>query len=289
MSRVAGKTVVITGASAGTGAAAARALHRLGANVVPVGRSAEKTAAVARELGVRGYTVDFANLEDVQRLARTLLDALPRIDVLAANAGSVVPGGRGAADGLEPTLAVNALGPWLLLRLLGPRLRGGRVVSTSSRSHVGAGLEPSRIQDTAGMRPHDVYARAKLAFGLLLREFGRRHPDVVVADFHPGIIASDFGRYLGVAGGVLTVLARPFLDTPEDGARRLVQLVTTDEEISGRYFSRGHPAAGSPLLQDRTLSAALWSLAERLCAGYLWVDEPGDVTEGDRHAVPTHV
>lgn len=269
MSSVKGKTIVITGASAGTGAAAARALHRLGANVVPVGRSAEKTAAIARELGVQSYTVDFSSLKDVQGLAHTLLDAFPRIDVLAANAGAVVPGGRPTAEGLEPTLAVNALGPWLLLRLLEPRLRGGRVVSTSSRSHVGAALEPSRIQDTAGMGPHDVYARAKLAFGLLLREFGRRHPDIVVADFHPGIIASDFGRYMGVAGGILTVLAKPFLDTPQDGARRLVQLVLTDEDINGRYFARERPAAGAPLLQDRDLSAALWGQAEQLCTKYL--------------------
>jgi hypothetical protein len=69
------------------------------------------------------------------------------------------------------------------------------------------------------MWPHAVYARAKLAFGVL-REFGRRTPGVTVADFHPGIIASDFGRYMGVRGAVLTRLAKPFLDRPVDGARR---------------------------------------------------------------------
>jgi hypothetical protein len=71
------------------------------------------------------------------------------------------------------------------------------------------------------MRPHAVYARAKLAFGVLLREFGRRTPGVTVADFHPGIIASDFGRYMGVSGAVLTRLARPFLDTPSSLAQEV--------------------------------------------------------------------
>jgi len=269
VSGIEGKTVVITGASAGTGAAAARELHRRGALVVPVGRSAAKTEAVAAELGVRPFTVDFARLDDVQRLGHELLEALPRIDVLAANAGAVVPGGRPTADGAETTFQVNALSPWLLMRLLAPRLVGGRVISTSSRSHLKATLAPHSVGDTAGMRPHDVYARAKLAFGVLLREFGRRTPGVTVADFHPGIIASDFGRYMGVRGAVLTRLARPFLDTPVDGARRLVHLATTEEDIDGHYFVDGRPAAGSPLLDDRNLATELWELAERMSAKYV--------------------
>lgn len=269
MTGIEGKTVVITGASAGTGAAAARELHRRGAFVVPVGRSAAKTAAVAAEFGVWPFTVDFASLDDVRRLGQELLEALPRIDVLAANAGAVVPGGRPTADGIESTFQVNAIGPWLLMRLLAPRLAGGRIISTSSRSHVKATLDPRSVGDTTGMRPHAVYARAKLAFGVLLREFGRRTPGVTVADFHPGIIASDFGRYMGVRGAVLTRLAGPFLDTPVDGARRLVHLATTDEDIDGRYFVDGRPAAGSPLLDDRDLATTLWELAERLSAKYV--------------------
>lgn len=264
MTSIEGKTVVITGASAGTGGAAARELHSRGALVVPVGRSAAKTAAVAAELGVRPFTVDFARLDDVRRLAGDLLDAFPRIDVLAANAGAVVPDGRTTADGIEPTFQTNAIGPWLLMRLLAPRLAGGRVISTSSRSHVKATLDPRSVGDTAGMRPHAVYARAKLAFGVLLREFGRRTPGVAVADFHPGIIASEFGRYMGIRGAVLTRLARPFLDTPVDGAQRLMHLATTDEDIDGRYFVDGCPVAGSPLLDDRHLATALWELAEQL-------------------------
>jgi hypothetical protein len=106
----------------------------------------------------------------------------------------------------------------------------------------------------------------KLAFGVLLREFGRRTPNVTVADFHPDIIASDFGRYMGVRGAMLAKLARPFLDTPVDGARRLVHLATTDADIHGRYFVDGHPAVGSPLLDDRDLARELWELAEQLSA-----------------------
>lgn len=263
-----GKTVVITGASAGTGAAAARELHRMGAWVVPVGRSAEKTRAVASELGVRSFTVDFESLADVKLLADDLLDTFSRIDVLALNAGAVVSGGHPTVDGIEPTFQVNALGPWLLMRLLSPHMNGGRVISTSSRSHVGAKLDPRSIEDIKGMRPHAVYARAKLAFGVLLREFGRRTPGITVADFHPGIIASDFGRYMGATGAILKKLSRPFFDTPEDGARRLIHLVTTDEDIDGRYFVNERPAAGSPLLDDHALARELWVMSEGIVAKY---------------------
>ncbi|WP_437765206.1 SDR family NAD(P)-dependent oxidoreductase [Sorangium sp. So ce281] len=270
MSSLDGKIVVITGASSGIGAAAARELRRRGASVVPVGRSPQKTAALCAELGVRGHSVDFTRLDEVRRLAHDLLSTLPRIDVLAANAGGIPADRQPTSSGIEPIFQVNTLGPWLLMRLLAPRLTGGRVIATSSRSHTGATLSSDTLAristSTAGLGHHNVYARAKLASGILLREFGRRHPQVVVADFHPGIITSDFGRYLGAAGAALKVLAAPFLDTPAQGAQRLVHLAMTERDIHGKYFVSNQPAAGSPLLNDCTLGIELWTLAERLAS-----------------------
>lgn len=268
MKDLTGRIVVITGSSSGLGAEAARALHSLGAQVVLVGRSPERTAALAAELGVTGHTADFARLADVRALAGRLLDTLPRVDVLAANAGGIPGEKTPTADGIEPVLQTNALGPWLLTRLLLPLLDGGRVVATSSRSHAGATLPSSDLErialSTDGLGPHRVYARAKLVGGILLRELGRRHPGTTVADFHPGIMATDFGRYLGGLGAVLKVVASPVLDSPAQGARRLVDLVGSEEDVNGRYFVRGRPAAGSPLLTDQALAVRLWTLAERL-------------------------
>lgn len=64
------KTIVITGASDGIGAAGARALARDGHDVVVVGRSPQKTDEIARELGADSFVADFANLADVRRLER---------------------------------------------------------------------------------------------------------------------------------------------------------------------------------------------------------------------------
>jgi NAD(P)-dependent dehydrogenase (short-subunit alcohol dehydrogenase family) len=260
-------TVVLTGASSGLGARAAHRLHDKGIEVVVVGRDAERTAAVANELGAQRYTVDFGQLDQVRVLAKTLTREYPHIDVLAANAGGVPQQERTVGD-VEATFQVNALGPWLLIELVAGALSGGRVLATSSRSHSGAHITEDAIEtvvtSTGRLSRHRVYARAKLAAGILLREYGRRHPDIDVGDFHPGIMATDFGRYLGPTGTVLKVLAAPLLDSADDGARRLVHLALTPEPLAGRYFVKSRPATGSPQLHDRRLGDRLWRLAQSL-------------------------
>lgn len=264
MPELAGATVVVTGGSSGVGAEAARMFAELGALVTVVGSSAAKVAAVADAIGGTGRTVDFTRLADVVRLADDLRDSLGRIDVLAANAGRIDPSGATTGDGIEANAQVNAIAPWLLLRQLAPVLVGGRVVSTSSSAHRGATVDPRRYGDADGTRWPSAYGRAKLVSGILLREFGRRHPETTVVDFHPGAISSDFNRTLTGIARLASQLAQPFLDKPADGARRLVALAGSDQDVDGRYYDRDRPAAGSPLLADPVLAGALWRRATEL-------------------------
>lgn len=83
------RTIVITGASDGIGAAAARRLSRNGENVVIIGRSQRKTTAIATELGADYFTADFADLTQVRAVADKIRSEYPRIDVLANNAGGM--------------------------------------------------------------------------------------------------------------------------------------------------------------------------------------------------------
>ena len=116
------KTIVVTGASDGIGAAAARQLHEDGHTVVVVGRSPDKTRQVAESIGADYEVADFADLRTVRRLAAKLAQRYPRIDVLANNAGGVFGTRDKTADGFEKTFQVNHLAPFLLTTLLLPTL-----------------------------------------------------------------------------------------------------------------------------------------------------------------------
>ncbi|MDG9708021.1 SDR family NAD(P)-dependent oxidoreductase [Streptomyces sp. DH10] len=262
-----GKTVVLTGASSGIGAQAAVLLRAQGADVHLVGRDERRTRQVAEALDAAWYTADFEALADVHRLADELKRATRHIDVLAANAGAVMPE-RHTADGIDATFQVNVVSPWLLTLLLAEHLRGGRVLATNSRSHKNAVVGLHSLEDLARGRPgvseHRAYARSKLAAGILLREYGRRHPTIDVGDFHPGTIASGFGRSKGKRGAVMKALGRPFTGTPDQGAARLVHLASLTGPLAGTYYNRTRPAKASPQLRSRELGAALWDFATDL-------------------------
>lgn len=158
-----GRTVVVTGASAGIGAAAARRLHRLGATVVRVGRSATKTAAVAAALGVTPELVDFADLSSVRRLGERLLSRLDHIDVLLNNAGGTWTKRRTTVDGHEMTFQVNHLAPFLLTGLLRERLEpsAARVVTTSSAGQWFGRVDLADLDTSGRYASFRVYATTK--------------------------------------------------------------------------------------------------------------------------------
>jgi NAD(P)-dependent dehydrogenase (short-subunit alcohol dehydrogenase family) len=260
------KVIVITGASDGIGAAAARALARPGHRLILVGRSPEKTRRVAAETGAAAMTADFASLAQVGALAQRLLAALPRIDVLVNNAGGI-GGSRPSRteDGHEWTIQVNHLAPFLLTRLLGDRLTagGGRVVVTASRASTGrhADLDPDRLDDASGYRPMRAYANAKLANVAFAAELPERLPGVRAVSFHPGLIRSNFAA--GSAPVIRTFMrspARRFMRSPEQGADTLVWLATAGEGelVDGAYYIDRKPAPRNPVVDDPEFRRRLW-------------------------------
>jgi len=89
MSRLEGKTIIITGASSGLGAQMARKFAPLGANLVLGARREDKLAALCDELGQNTHyqLCDVTKAEDVDALAQRALEEFGRIDVLINNAG----------------------------------------------------------------------------------------------------------------------------------------------------------------------------------------------------------
>ncbi|MGV1005678.1 MAG: SDR family NAD(P)-dependent oxidoreductase [Candidatus Nanopelagicales bacterium] len=265
------RTVVITGASDGIGRAAAQALHQRGDAVVIVGRSPEKTAAVAAELGVESHVADFAEFAQVRQLAADLLDRHERIDVLANNAGGVMGKRSVTIDGHELTIQVNHLAPFLLTNLLLPRLIESRaaVINTSSMASARAKLNPDNLDLAEGYSPFRAYAAAKLANILFTRELVRRHGEqgIGAASLHPGVVGTNFGATGGAATKWLYRLFGPrLMKSPEQGANTLVWLAATHpgtDWVSGEHYDRRRISKVNPLAADPELARRLWEVSER--------------------------
>jgi len=264
-----GKTVVITGASAGIGAAAARQLHALGARVIPVGRDAERTARIADEVGSEGLRADFERLDDVRRLAADLREAGP-IDVLVNNAGGTWPDRQVTVDGNERTFQVNHLAPYLLTRLLHDQLAAasGRVVTTSSGAHTAGHLDLDNLNGSAGWQSFRAYGTSKLANILFTRELAQRWQDdgISATCLHPGVVASDFGRDSAMLGLIYRTPLKHLMRNADRGADTLVWLAAADpsEWVSGGYYMDRKPGRLSKRAQDDASAVTLWEASAKL-------------------------
>lgn len=111
MTSLKGKFAVITGASAGIGSAAARALATAGATIVPVARRMDRLAALAEELGNDSvpFAADMAQDEAPQRLHEFVMARFGRTDILVNNAGILhaAPLEAFDLDQLRPMIAIN--------------------------------------------------------------------------------------------------------------------------------------------------------------------------------------
>ena len=195
---MAGRTVIITGASDGIGAAAAARLSRSGENVVVVGRSKSKTTAVAARLGSDYFVADYTELSQVRRLAELLLQSYPRIDVLANNAGRYMARREVTVDGHETT-SRSIIWPRFITTLLMNRLveSNARVLNTSSVVNRWFGrVNIDDLDATRGYRAIRAYANAKLELILFTKELHRRYhaAGISTAAHHPGNVATNFGN-----------------------------------------------------------------------------------------------
>ncbi len=253
------KTVVLTGASDGIGAAAAADLARDGHRLLLVGRSESKTRAVAESVGVeRWFLADFERLDDVRRLAGELRAECDRIDVLANNAGGFFSGPHRTVDGFERTFQVNHLAAFLLTHELMDLLLASRaaVVSTSSvAARLFGRLDIDDLNDWNTFTPTKAYGDSKLANILFTRGLHARFHDqaLTAVAFHPGNVATNFASdTTHFFRRVYHTWMRSFLISPERGGRNLTHFIagTPDQTwLSGEFYgshrriSRTNPQA----------------------------------------------
>ena len=273
------KTVVITGASDGLGAAAARQLHADGHTVVIIGRSPDKTTAVAAELGCDHHIADFTRLDEVARLARELKATYRQIDVLANNAGGVFGARTKTVDGFEKTFQVNHLAPFLLTHLLMDTLIASHasVLQTSSTVRFTKEVRLDDLDHDRDFDPTVAYAAAKLENILFTTELHRRYHSsgISTASFYPGNVASNFGsgttsRSIRLVRALTAnaLARRLLLSTPEQGADQIVWLAENEpgqEWQSGAYYYKRRACRPrNAQAVDPEFARKLWERSEEL-------------------------
>lgn len=278
------KTAVVTGASAGIGMAAARALLERDWRVIGVGRDPARCAAAAAELASPRFTMlqgNLALMAETARVAGEVLDLTDRLDALINNAGGVTAELVITPEGNEATFAGNHLATFLLTAKLLPLLRRTahlgpgtvQIIGTSSDAHSycpGIAWEDPNL--AANYTAGAAYCQAKLANVLFARELARRIAgDGIVANvIHPGPVTSNFWSHGDAAFQTRIDTIRDQAVTPEQAAETLVWLADdpAGATFTGQYFDRGTPANPALVAQDDDAARRLWELSEELVASF---------------------
>jgi len=298
-----GKVCLVTGGTGGLGFVTARELARRGSIVVLTGRNSERcqdaAEAIRRDTGnsaIEGLAADLSSQAEVRRLAAAFTARHPRLDILINNAGALYELRHESVDGIEMTLALNHLAPFLLTNLLLDTLQASapsRVVTVSSTAHHDVqafdfhdpearhpapwhGVYPTTNRESlfyTCLRPwaHPAfrqYAHTKLANLLFTAELAHRltGTGVTANALHPGLVATRFSAGGGPYSWFVRRLLRWFGVFPEQGAKTIVYLATSPEvaSVTGQYFVKQRPVEPSHAARDLEAACQLWELSERM-------------------------
>jgi short-subunit dehydrogenase len=225
---IAGKIVIVTGASSGIGAATARLAAERGAKVVLAARRTDRIAALAATLpDSLSVTTDMRDPVQIQRLMDSAMERFGRVDVLINNAGQGLhlPIEQVRLEDFRSVVELNVYGPLLAMQSVIPIMRrqgGGCIVNVSSMT--------SRMV----LQGVGSYAATKSALNMLSQVARKElEPDgIVVSTVYPAVTATEFHQSLAaggrVGGGSWSV--KPH--SPEYVAEAILGLIASgDEEV----------------------------------------------------------
>ncbi len=220
------KTVVVTGASAGIGAATVRALAGRGHRVIAGARRLERLAEVAEPMGATALKLDVADAETIERF----IACLDRVDVLVNNAGFVIgldPIAEADPDDWRKMFETNVLGVLRMTRAILPMLLAsgdGHVVNVGSTSG---------FETYAGGGGYTGTKHALRAFTRTLRQELLGQP-VRVTDVSPGLVETEFSmvRFGGDRARAKRVYEGMTPLTPEDVAEAIVWAIERPPHVN---------------------------------------------------------
>ncbi len=269
MTRLDGRTALVTGSTDGVGRVVAKRLAALGARVLVHGRDLERGQTLLAELHADGgdanfLQADLASLAEARKLANAVAASEERLDILVNNAGigsGGVAGTRAVSeDGFELRFAVNYLAGFLLTHLLLPKILGStpaRIVNVASLGQ--APIDFDDVMIARGYSGSRAYSQSKLSQIMftfdLAEELGGK--GVIVNSLHPATFMN-------------TTMVRQAGTTPistvDEGADAIMNLILSPrfEGRGGLFLDRQREARANAQAYDAAARTRLKELSLRL-------------------------
>ncbi len=269
---------MVTGATSGMGKATASALAQRGATVILVARNSSKGEMVRNEIrmqsgnpNVEVMIADLSSLQSIQSLAQTFKQNYQQLHVLVNNAGGIFFKRETTVDGMEMTLAVNHLAPFLLTNLLFDVLKASapaRIINISSNVERIGTINFDDLQSEKRYISIRAYAQAKLATMLFTYELAQRleGTGITVNAVTPGPVATKFGSNgKHIMNRVFPLLFR-FARSAEEGAQTAIYLASSSmvEGVTGRAFYHSKELRSSHNSYNSVLQKKVWQVSGEL-------------------------
>ena len=278
------KLAVITGADGGMGMEITRAVATAGYKVIMACRdpeiAEEKRQLIMRETGniaLEIVPVNLASLSSTASFANELLQRGEAITLLMNNAGTMETRRCITEDGLERTVSVNYVAPYLLTRKLLPLMgEGSRIVNMVSCTYAIGKLDfPDfflRGKKGAFWRI-PIYSNTKLALTLFTIALSEKVKEkgIVVNAADPGIVSTPIITMHMWFDPLTDIFFRPFIRTPRQGAATAISLLLDEDagKRTGTLNVSCHPKQLSEKFFHHVQMKELWDRTEEIVAKWL--------------------
>ncbi|WP_440999687.1 SDR family oxidoreductase [Fodinibius sp. SL11] len=277
---LANKLCIVTGANSGIGKETARNFTAKGAYVIMICRSKKRAEAARQEIiedtgntRIKIILADLSIQQDVQDAAEQISNEFDQIDVLVNNAGLIANEREETIDGIEKTLAVNHLAPFLLTNLLWAELlqsEDARVINVSSEVHkMGAKVfDLDNLQLSENYSAMNAYGISKLCNVMFTHELAKHTTDSSITTYslHPGVVRTQLAEEAGWAMKLFYWIGKPFMRSPTSGAATTIYLATSDDvtSMNGQYFKDENVAEPADIAFDDDITSRLWERSKTL-------------------------
>lgn len=281
---LAGKNIIVTGATSGLGKEMVKVLAQKGTNVILAARNLEKAKAVCENISdIHPNTtlvikkLDLSSMQSISRFSKEINSEYRHLDILINNAGVMYTPYSKTQDGFEMQMGTNHLGPFALTIQLLPLLSktpNSRIVNTSSLAHLTGNINFEDINwSQRNYKTMQAYADSKIANLYFSYELANKLKDKpnapLVIAAHPGWTKTELDRHSGLAAFISNIVGQKV----EMGILPTLMAAFDPKANNGDYYGasgfremRGYPkkVQSNAKSHDKASAHKLWTLSEEL-------------------------